>query len=82
MTYNNLLLLNDKEFCCSLIGINSTFLVVSQSEFTWRELQGYSRKTSTDQKRKVSETLGKLIPLNSGCTTIDKNEAVNFKKQH
>ena len=38
-------------------------------------IKSYSRKTSTDQKRKVSETLGKLIPLNSGCTTIDKNEA-------
>ena len=45
-------------------------------------IKNYSRKTSTDQKRKMSETLGKLIPLNSGCTTIDENEADNFEKKH
>lgn len=28
----------------------------------------------------MSETLGKLIPLNYGCTTTDKNEADNFEK--
>jgi hypothetical protein len=33
-------LLNDKEFCCSLIGLNSIFLVIPQSEFTSREPQG------------------------------------------
>ena len=33
-------LLNDKEFCFSLIGLKSTFLVVPQSEFTSREPQG------------------------------------------
>jgi hypothetical protein len=44
-------------------------------------IKNYSRKTSTDQKRKMSETLGKLIPLSSGCTTIDENEADNLKKK-
>jgi hypothetical protein len=34
------ILLNDKEFCSSLIGLSSTFLVVPQSEFTSREPQG------------------------------------------
>ena len=43
-------------------------------------IKSYSRKTPTDQKRKMSETLGKLIPLNSGRTTTDKNEAENFEK--
>ena len=38
-------------------------------------IKSYSRKTSTDQKRKMSET------LNYGCTTIDKNEAGYFEKQ-
>ena len=33
-----------------------------------------------DQKRKMSETLGKLIPRNSGCTTTDRNEAENLEK--
>ena len=28
----------------------------------------------------MSETLGTLIPLNSGCTTTDQNEAENFEK--
>jgi nitrous oxide reductase len=28
----------------------------------------------------MSETLGKLIPLNSGCTTTDKNSAEHFEK--
>ena len=32
-----------KEFCCSLIGLNSTFLVVPQCEFTSREPQGSIR---------------------------------------
>jgi hypothetical protein len=32
---------DDKEFCFSLIGLNSTFLVVPQSEFTSREPQGF-----------------------------------------
>ena len=41
----SILLLNVKESCCSLIGLNSTFfLVVPQSEFTSREPQWvYSR---------------------------------------
>ena len=43
-------------------------------------IKSYSRKTSTDQKRKISETLGQLIPLNSCCTTTDRNEAENFEK--
>jgi hypothetical protein len=38
---NNPILLNDKEFCFSLIGLSSTFLVVPQSEFTSREPQGF-----------------------------------------
>jgi hypothetical protein len=28
----------------------------------------------------MSETLGQLIPLNSCCTTTDRNEAENFEK--
>ena len=43
-------------------------------------IKSYSRKTSTDQKRKMSETLGKLIPQNYGCTTTDKNKAEHFEK--
>ena len=40
----SILLLNGKEFCCLLIGLSSTFLVVPQSEFTSREPQWlYSR---------------------------------------
>ena len=40
----SILLLNGKEFFCSLIGLSSTFLVVPQSEFTSREPQWlYSR---------------------------------------
>jgi hypothetical protein len=36
-TFNNIsVLLNDKEFCFSLIGLNSIFLTLPQSEYTLR----------------------------------------------
>jgi hypothetical protein len=33
-------MINDKEFCFSLIDLNSTFSVVPQSEFTLRQPHG------------------------------------------
>ena len=51
-------LLNDKEFCCSLIGLNSTFLVVPQSEFTSREPQAvYSGFQLVQKNIKISKFL-------------------------
>ena len=50
------MLLNDKEFCCSLIGLNGTLLVVPQSEFTSRESHGvYSGFQRCSKKVKISK---------------------------
>ena len=51
----SILLLNSKEFCCSLIGLSSTFLVVPQSEFTSREPQWFQRCPRKGQDFKFSK---------------------------
>ena len=57
-----------KEFCCSPIGLNSTFLVVPQSEFTSHEPQGvYSGFQRCPTGDEISFPVGQ-----SNCQKISK----------
>ena len=52
-------LLHIIKFCFSLIGLNSTFLVVPQSEFTSRDPQGvYSRFQRCPTRDEISFPVG------------------------